>query len=91
MGIVTVVGPVTRAPRGIPVHERVRSRDQKNVADTFDVQNVAGHLVLSKPVNKIELVKRVQNMLRLKDVTDEVERLRQYIQGMEDGDSPPKN
>ncbi len=46
---------------------------------------------LSKPVNKIELVKRVQNMLRLKDVTDELERLRRYIEGMEDGDSPPKN
>ena len=46
---------------------------------------------LSKPVNKIELVKRVQNMLRLKDVTDENERLRRYIKGMDDGDSPPKN
>ncbi|MCE9524452.1 MAG: response regulator [Planctomycetales bacterium] len=46
---------------------------------------------LSKPVNKIELVKRVQNMLRLKDVTDELERLRRYIEEMEDGDSPPKN
>ena len=45
---------------------------------------------LSKPVNKIELVKRVQNMLRLKDVTDENERLRRYIEGMEDGDSPPR-
>ena len=38
---------------------------------------------LSKPVQKVELVKRVQNMLRLKDVTDENERLRQYIQNME--------
>ncbi|HND54884.1 MAG TPA: response regulator [Pirellulaceae bacterium] len=39
---------------------------------------------LSKPVNKIELLKRVENMLKLKDVTDEVERLRLYIQKMED-------
>lgn len=46
---------------------------------------------LSKPVNKIELIKRVQNMLRLKDVTDELERLRRYIEGMDDSDSPPKN
>ncbi len=38
---------------------------------------------LSKPVQKIELLKRVENMLRLKDVTDENERLRQYIQNME--------
>ncbi len=39
---------------------------------------------LSKPVNRIELVKRVENMLQLKDVTDENERLRQYIQRVED-------
>ena len=38
---------------------------------------------LSKPVNKIELVKRVENMLKLSSVTDEVERLRQYIEEME--------
>jgi CheY-like chemotaxis protein len=38
---------------------------------------------LSKPVQKVELLKRVENMLRLKDVTDEVERLRQYIENME--------
>ncbi len=38
---------------------------------------------LSKPVNKIELVKRVENMLKLCSVTDEVERLRQYIEEME--------
>lgn len=38
---------------------------------------------LSKPVNRVELIKRVQNMLQLKDVTDENERLRQYIESME--------
>ena len=38
---------------------------------------------LSKPVNQVELLKRVENMLKLKDVTDEVERLRQYIEQME--------
>ncbi|MCA9179000.1 MAG: response regulator [Planctomycetales bacterium] len=43
---------------------------------------------LSKPVNRAQLVKRVQNMLRLKDVTDEVERLRRYIDQMEDGSGP---
>jgi CheY-like chemotaxis protein len=43
---------------------------------------------LSKPVNKVELVKRVENMLKLKDVTDEVERLRRYIQEMEDDSGP---
>ncbi len=43
---------------------------------------------LSKPVNKMELLKRVENMLRLRHVTDEVERLRQYIQEMEDTSGP---
>ena len=43
---------------------------------------------LSKAVNKVELLKRVDNMLRLKDVTDENERLRQYIQKMEDTAGP---
>ena len=38
---------------------------------------------LSKPVQKVELIKRVENMLRLKDVSDEVERLRRYIEEME--------
>ena len=39
---------------------------------------------LSKPVNRVELLKRVENMLELKGVNDENERLRQYIQKMED-------
>ncbi len=38
---------------------------------------------LSKPVNKIELVKRVENMLKHKDAEDELERLRRYIEEME--------
>lgn len=43
---------------------------------------------LSKPVNKLELVKRVENMLRLRHVSDEVERLRQYIEQMEESSGP---
>jgi CheY-like chemotaxis protein len=43
---------------------------------------------LSKPVNKLELVKRIENMLKLRHVTDEVERLRRYIEGMEDASGP---
>ena len=39
---------------------------------------------LSKPVNKLELVLRVEKMLRLRHITDEVERLRRYIEEMED-------
>ena len=44
---------------------------------------------ISKPVNKLELLKRVENMLKVLNLTDELERLRRYIQGMED-DSGPK-
>lgn len=43
---------------------------------------------LSKPVQRVELVKRVHNMLRLKDVTDENERLRRYIEDMEEDHGP---
>lgn len=43
---------------------------------------------LSKPVNKVELLKRVEIMLRLKDVADENDRLRQYIESMEDRARP---
>src|SRR5246127_5649548 len=43
---------------------------------------------LSKPVNKLELLKRVENMLKLHHVTDEVERLRQYIARMESEGGP---
>jgi CheY-like chemotaxis protein len=38
---------------------------------------------LSKPVDKVSLVKRVQNMLKIRNVTDELERLRRYIEEME--------
>lgn len=38
---------------------------------------------VSKPVNKTELLKRVQFMLKHKDVVDELERLRRYIDEME--------
>ncbi len=43
---------------------------------------------LSKPVNQIALVKRVENMLKLLHVTDEYERLRRYIEEMEHRDPP---
>lgn len=43
---------------------------------------------LSKPINKIELLKRVENMLKLRHVTDEVDRLRRYIDQMEQSAGP---
>jgi len=38
---------------------------------------------LSKPVDKMSLVKRVENMLKLRNISDELERLRRYIEQME--------
>ena len=38
---------------------------------------------LSKPVNKFELLKRVDNMLRLRSVTNELGRLKRYIDAMD--------
>ena len=46
---------------------------------------------LSKPVNQVELLKRVETMLRLKDFADENERLRRYIQEMEDSADPEES
>ena len=43
---------------------------------------------LSKPIHKLELLKRVENMLKLRHVTDELERLRRYIDGMEAATGP---
>ena len=43
---------------------------------------------LTKPVNKLALLKRVEHMLQFKDIKDENERLRQYIQQMEDSSGP---
>ena len=45
---------------------------------------------LSKPVNKLELLKRVEFMLKYRQVTDELERLRRYIDGMEDDTGPAR-
>lgn len=45
---------------------------------------------LSKPINKIELIKRVEIMLKLCEVTDERDRLRRYIDSMENETGPEK-
>ncbi len=45
---------------------------------------------LSKPINKLDLLKRVEIMLKLRHVTDELERLRRYIDNMEGGEQPPR-
>jgi len=46
---------------------------------------------LSKPINKLDLLLRVENLLKLRNVTDELERLRRYIDEMEAGREPPQH
>lgn len=41
---------------------------------------------LSKPVHRLELLKRVENMLKLRNVSDQLQRLREYIDKMEERD-----
>ncbi|MCA9125850.1 MAG: response regulator [Planctomycetales bacterium] len=43
---------------------------------------------LSKPINKAEFLKRVENMLKLKDISDENERLRTYIREIDEQARP---
>ena len=57
------------------------------LSDLGDVEravNVGCDDYLSKPIHRLELLKRVENMLKLRAVTDELERLRRYIDAMED-------
>ena len=46
---------------------------------------------LSKPVHKLELLKRVENMIKLRNVSDELERLRRYSDSIEDAAAPAQN
>ena len=45
---------------------------------------------LSKPVNKFELLLRVKKLLKFRHVTDELERLRRYIEDMEEDSGPSR-
>jgi CheY-like chemotaxis protein len=45
---------------------------------------------LSKPINKVTLTIRVQNMLKFRHVVDELERLKRYIDGVENDLGPEK-
>lgn len=64
------------------------------LSDLGDIEravNVGCDDYLSKPIHKLELLKRVQNMLKLRAVTNELERLRRYIDSMEDALAPKRN
>ncbi len=60
------------------------------LGDVERAVNVGCDDYLSKPIHKLELLKRVDNMLRLRAVTNELERLRRYIDSMEESLTPKK-
>ncbi len=60
------------------------------LGDVERAVNVGCDDYLSKPIHKLELLKRVENMLRLRAVTNELERLRRYIDSMEETLTPKK-
>ncbi len=60
------------------------------LGDVERAVNVGCDDYLSKPIRKLELLKRVENMLKLRAVTNELERLRQYVDSMEDALDPKK-
>ena len=80
---------------GFEVCEKLKSNPQTNgimvlmvtaLSELGDIEravNAGCDDYLSKPVNKFELLKRVDNMLRLRSVTDELERLKRYIDAMD--------
>lgn len=81
---------------GFEVCEKIRQDSQlskimilmvtalNELGDIERAVNAGTNDFLAKPVNRVELLKRVENMLELKGVSDENERLRQYIQRMEE-------
>ena len=70
---------------------RVHPRDRFGHVFAFERAVEAGtDDYLSKPINKIALLKRVETMLKYKQTTDELERLRAYIREMEDDDKRAK-
>jgi len=78
---------VCRQLKGDPVTAKIMILMVTALSELGDIERAVAAGTddfLSKPINKIELNKRVANMLRLKDTTDELERLRQYIQAMEE-------
>ena len=60
------------------------------LGDVERAVNVGCDDYLSKQIHKLELLKRVDNMLRLRAVTNELERLRRYIDSMEESLTPKK-
>lgn len=70
-----------------PVHKRIMILMVTALNELGDIERAVAAGTddfLSKPVNKPELLKRVENMLKLKGIVDENERLRRYIEQMED-------
>ena len=70
-----------------PLHSRIMILMVTALSELGDIERAVAAGTddfLSKPVNSLELQKRVTNMLKLKGTVDELERLRAYIREMEE-------
>ena len=78
---------VCRKLKGDPVTSRIMVLMVTALSELGDIERAVAAGTddfLSKPVNALELHKRVTNMLKFKGTADENERLRAYIREMEE-------
>lgn len=78
---------VCRKLKGNPITSRIMILMVTALSELGDIERAVAAGTddfLSKPVNSLELQKRVTNMLKFKGTVDENERLRAYIREMEE-------
>jgi CheY-like chemotaxis protein len=78
---------VCRKLKGNPITSRIMILMVTALSELGDIERAVAAGTddfLSKPVNSLELQKRVANMLKFKGTEDENERLRAYIREMEE-------
>ncbi|MCF7959186.1 MAG: response regulator [Pirellula sp.] len=78
---------VCRKLKGNPITSRIMILMVTALSELGDIERAVAAGTddfLSKPVNSLELQKRVTNMLKFKGTEDENERLRAYIREMEE-------
>ena len=78
---------VCRKLKGNPITSRIMVLMVTALSELGDIERAVAAGTddfLSKPVNSLELQKRVTNMLKFKGTEDENERLRAYIREMEE-------
>jgi CheY-like chemotaxis protein len=79
---------VCRMLKGDPVTKQIMILMVTALSEPGDIERAVAagcDDFLSKPINKLDFLQRVKILLELRQVKDEVERLRRYIDEMESG------